>query len=311
LLWFGAMIAIVGASVAVRGRAAAPDPVPPTSVTWTATPAPTSEPTADATAGPAVATLTPVPTATAGAVQDPARRVPVLEYHYSTFALNDDVQMTTEWFEAQMASLAVGGYHTLTGAEFAAYVRGEHPVPARSVVLRFDVGESHFDDYATVIVPALRRHGLHGVFFVLASRTHDDCDGLRACWPTLMAWVDEGLISLESHSLWHLDYRELPPEQIVADAMQSKALIEAKAGVTVHGLCYPFDSVNPAAFAILRDLGYAYAVAGPTRAERSVLPADPDPYNLPSYYPYASPARYPLLIGAGWTFEEMLIAATQ
>jgi hypothetical protein len=75
-------------------------------------------------------------------------------------------------------------------------------------------------------------------------------------------------------------------------------------------LCYPFDSVNPAAFELLPALGYEFAVAGGTRLDRSALSGDPEPFNLPRYYPYANPARYPRLIGSpAQTFAQMLMNA--
>ena len=48
-----------------------------------------------------------------------AERVPVIEYHYSTYASGDQTIMRTEWFLDQLNWLAANGYHTLTGAEFA------------------------------------------------------------------------------------------------------------------------------------------------------------------------------------------------
>ncbi|MBL8094019.1 MAG: polysaccharide deacetylase family protein [Anaerolineales bacterium] len=259
-------------------------------------------------------TPTPAPTVTPSAAPEhspspepTAERVPVIEYHYSTYTMGELTTMRTDWFLEQLDWLEANGYRTLTGDAFTAYLRGEAPVPARSVVLRFDVAQSHFEDYTDVIVPALRARGQHGLFFILASRTSDDCDGHNACWPTLKAWADEGVISPESHSLWHLDYATLPPEQIVLDAQRSRAIIEAKTGHTVHGLCYPFDSVAPAALDILRDLGYDFAVAGYTRQERGVLARDPDPYALPSIYPYSSDAAYPQLTShPGETFATLL-----
>lgn len=240
---------------------------------------------------------------------DVAERVPVIEYHYSTYASGDQTIMRTEWFLDQLNWLAANGYHTLTGAEFAAYVRGEATVPARSVVLRFDVAQSHFDDYINVVVPALRANGQHGLFFILASRTGDDCDGLHACWSTLKQWADEGVISPESHTLWHIDYTELTPEEIRKDAGESRAMIEARTGHTVHGLCYPFDSVAAPAIDILRDLGYDFAVAGNTRRDRGVMFADADPFTLPSIYPYSSDAAYPQLTShLGQTFETLLLS---
>lgn len=237
-------------------------------------------------------------------------RVPILEYHYSTFHMSDGVMMKTEWFEAQMHWLAENDFNTLSSAEFGAFLAGDVLPPARSVLLTFDVGVSRFDDYADVVIPALRRYGFRAVFFVLAGQIDEECDGVTTCWPTLLQWRDEGLISIESHSLYHQDYTTLTPEQIVLDAGRSKAIIEEHTGQPVTGICYPFDAVNPAAFDLLPALGYTFAVGGPTRAERNVLSGDPEPFNLPRYYPYSGIATYLALIGAGGaTFEEMLLRA--
>ncbi len=306
----GAALAACSAELATPVPAAAPTSKPTLAAHVTAV-APTDLPLqpvaveSTPTMPPAVPS-TPTPARTPSPVAL-AERVPVIEYHYTTYASGEQTEMRTEWFLEQLDWLQANGYHTLTGEAFAAYVRGEASVPERSVVLRFDVAQSHFNDYADVIVPALRARGQHGLFFILASRTSDDCDGEHACWPTLKAWADEGVISPESHSLWHVDYATLPPEQIVLDAQRSRALIEAKTGHTVHGLCYPFDSVSPAAIGILRDLGYDFAVAGYTRRERGVLFSDPDPFALPSVYPYSSDAAYPELTShPGLTFAELL-----
>jgi peptidoglycan/xylan/chitin deacetylase (PgdA/CDA1 family) len=237
-------------------------------------------------------------------------RVPILEYHYSTFHMSDGVMMKTEWFEAQMRWLAENGFNTLSSSEFGAFLNGTYLPPMRSVLLTFDVGVSRFDDYANVVIPALRQYGFRAVFFVLASQIDEECDGVTTCWPMLLQWRDEGLISIESHSLNHQDYTTLTPEQIVLDAGRSKAIIEAHTGQPVTGICYPFDAVNPAAFDLLPALGYRFAVGGPTRPERNALSGDPEPFNLPRFYPYSGKATYPAMIGAGGaTFEEMLLRA--
>jgi peptidoglycan/xylan/chitin deacetylase (PgdA/CDA1 family) len=237
-------------------------------------------------------------------------RVPILEYHYSTFHMGDDVIMTTEWFESQMQWLDDHEFATLSSKEFVAFLEGDFLPPARSVLLTFDVGYSHFDDYANVVIPALRRYQFHGVFFVLASKAQEECDGEHTCWPSLLAWRDEGLISIESHTLYHQDYTALTPEEIKWDAGRSKEIIETHTGEPVLGLCYPFDNPSPVAASILKDLGYRFTVGGATRAERSALFADPEPFNLPRYYPYSSADIYPAMIGMrGKTFGEMVMGA--
>lgn len=240
-----------------------------------------------------------------------ATRVPIIEYHYSTFAMGEAVTMTPEWWASQMQWLADNGYTPLTAAQFVDFVYGRYLPPAKSVVLRFDVGESRFDDYSNVVIPTLRRHGFHGLFFVLASKVDETCDGATTCWPALIEWQREGVISIESHTLYHQDYTTLPPEQIYMDAGRSKAIIEQHTGQPVRGLCYPFDAVSPAAFDILKDLGYEFAVGGYTRNDRSVRFGETEPFNLPSYYPYSSAAIYPKMSSGGQTFEEMMTNAVQ
>ena len=237
-------------------------------------------------------------------------RLPIIEYHYSTFRMGDGVRMETEWFESQLGWLDEAGFTTLTAEQLVAFIHGDFHPPQRSVVLAFDVGASKFDDYTNVVIPALRKHNFHGIFFILASRTLDSCaDPTLTCWPMIKQWADEGIISFGSHSWSHIDYATLTPEQIYLDAARSKALIEEKTGHPVLGLCYPFDSVTPAAFDLLDALGYQFAVGGPTRPERSAVFNDPEPYNLPRYYPYSGD-YYPLIGGTGGlTFEEMITGA--
>ncbi|MGQ0602760.1 MAG: polysaccharide deacetylase family protein [Anaerolineales bacterium] len=240
-----------------------------------------------------------------------ADRVAVIEYHYSTFAMGEEVTMTPEWWQSQMQWLADDGYTTLTSEQFVDFVSGRYQPLAKSVVLRFDVGESKFDDYSTVVIPTLRRHNFHGLFFVLASKVDEECDGVTACWSSLQQWQREGLISVESHTLYHQDYTTLTPEQIYMDAGRSKALIEQHIGQPVRGLCYPFDAVSVTAFDILKDLSYEFAVGGYTRNDRSVNFGDAEPFNLPSYYPYSSAAIYPKLSSGGRTFEVIVSEAVQ
>lgn len=225
--------------------------------------------------------------------------------------MSDSVAMTSMWFEDQLRWLSENGFTTLSSAELAGFVAGTQLLPGRSVALTFDVGASHFDDYGKVVIPTLRLFHMRAIFFVMPNQTRETCDGRLACWPDLLAWRDEGLISIESHSFTHYDFATLMYDALVFDVTRSKADIEAHTGQPVLGLCYPFDSVTPAAFEALLAAGYQNALAGATRPDRTVHFADPEPYNLPRYYPYSGEAIYPIISGTGGlTFEQMLLAAS-
>lgn len=237
-------------------------------------------------------------------------RVPLLEYHSTTFYLFDEVRMTTEWFEAQMRWLSENDFTALTAEELAAFIHGEYRPPAHAVVLTFDVGGQDFDNYANIIIPALRRYNLHAIFFVQAYRIHERCGEGFTCWDVLAQWKAEGLISIGSHGMFHYDFATLTPEQIKYDAGRAKEILEEKLGGPVLGFSYPFDSAPAQAWPILEKLGYQFAAAGATRADRSAQFNDASPYTLPRYYPYSGEATYPVISGNhGQTFDQILLGA--
>lgn len=93
------------------------------------------------------------------------------------------------------------------------------------------------------------------------------------------------------------------------EATYSQALIEEKTGQPVLGLCYPLDSVNPAAFDLLASLRYQFAIGGYTQADHSAKANADPPFALPRYYPYSGD-YYPIIGGThGQTFDEMLLEA--
>ena len=239
-----------------------------------------------------------------------ATRLPIIEYHYSTFYF-DGVMMKPEWFVEQMEWLSEQGFHTLTIDELADFVDGSSAPPQPAVALTFDVGISHFDDYTEVVVSTLRRLGLHGIFFIQTQGVLEECDGKFTCWESLAEWLEEGVISVGSHTVYHQDFTTLSSAQILVELKRSKEVIEEKLGVSIIGVCYPFDAVNPDAFPILERLGYRFAVGGWTRSDRSAHLGDPEPYSLPRLYPYSNDSIYPAMAGSGGlSFAELMTAAT-
>jgi len=278
-------------------------------VTQTAPASATLAPTLTATSLPSPTfTLTPLPSLTPTPVTL-AERIPIIEYHNPTFVLSDEVMMTPEWFGDQLRWLSENGFYTLSSAELAAFVQGQ-PVPQKSVVLSFDIGLPMHSEYTEIVIPALRQYGMHAVIFLLVSENVivDTCgQGETFCWEDLRGWAEEGLISVESHGMWHVDYAVMSAENQRWDAGQSKAIIEEKIGQPVDGFAYPFDSYTPEAQRIVASLGYRYAAAGFSRPDRSVYLADPSPYALPRVYPYSSLSLYPVLSStSGLTFPEMM-----
>ncbi len=320
--FFERLLGLILAGVMVAGCAGTPSPTltrQPPSSTAPATQTPTSSVTPSPAPSPTVMgspTLTPLPSQTLTLTPElTASRIPILEYHYSTFKLNDQVMMTPDWYASQIQWLAANGFTSLSAADLVDYLNGK-PFPQKSVVLTFDIGLPTRADYEKVIIPALKEAHFKALFFLVINTTvvTDTCSSQddRFCWDELRQWQKDGIVSVESHGLSHPDYASQTAEQIRWDAGQARKVIQDEVGVAPVGFAYPYDSVPSQAPAIIQSLGYNFALAGFTRKDRSVFPQDPDRFQLPRLYPYSSQSFYPILSGSnGKTFDQLIQAAIQ
>lgn len=220
--------------------------------------------------------------------------------------------MTADWYKSQIQWLADNGFTTLSAADLVDFLNGKK-FPVKSAVLSFDIGVARRADFENIIIPALKEHHFTAVFFVLVNDTviTDTCGrDDRYCWDELRQWQSDGLISVESHGLYHPDYATLSAEDIKWDAGQSRKAIQDKMGTAPLGFAYPSDSVSDQAVKVVQTLGYDFAVSGFTRHDRSVHPQDADRFNLPRVYPYSNAQLYPVISGSnGATFDQLMTSS--
>jgi peptidoglycan/xylan/chitin deacetylase (PgdA/CDA1 family) len=79
-------------------------------------------------------------------------------------------------FRRHMAALADCGYHIVSLADIAAWKRGDHGLPERSVALTFDDG---YEDFATVVFPELQARGWTVTVFLPPARWAAPMTGRR------------------------------------------------------------------------------------------------------------------------------------
>lgn len=207
-------------------------------------------------------------------------RLSILMYHqvgdFSSMRAHRPNYCHHRRFAAQMGFLRDFGFRVLRLDEALAGLRGERPLPPRSVVLTFDDGYEGFLRHA---LPELQRHGFPALVYLISGylgRTADwfAKDPGRPIPRLLSAEQARDLraagIDIGSHSATHPRLAALDPEAQGRELGDSKAALEDLLGEPVHHLCYPYGSFNQTTVTLAHRAGYRSAVTclrGPATAE--------------------------------------------
>ncbi|MBI5644831.1 polysaccharide deacetylase family protein [Candidatus Kaiserbacteria bacterium] len=199
-----------------------------------------------------------------------AHGIPVLEYH-RLVQTPDGSNITEAHFKDQMKALAENGWHTITLADFEAFMRGEKSLPAKSVLLTFDDGTKQ-SYYA--VDPILRAHGFNAVNYIISNANITaDQEGSTYYLSTeeIKNMLQTGRWEIGSHSydghhpypvdahgspgnffadrLWREDLGRLETENEFAervhqDLVRARETLEARFGVTIDTFAYPFGETG-------------------------------------------------------------------
>jgi hypothetical protein len=147
--------------------------------------------------------------------QEPAGNIPVFVFH----------SIDPGYFEAQLVYLKENGYRTLSVGEFVDCIEGREQCGPRSVLLTVDDGRSSFWRFG---YPLLEKHGMKAVLFIIPGMTPkagaprltltdvweggasfeelqkaDPQDETLCNWSEIRQMYASGLVSVESHTLFH------------------------------------------------------------------------------------------------------------
>jgi peptidoglycan/xylan/chitin deacetylase (PgdA/CDA1 family) len=219
-----------------------------------------------------------------------ATRIPALEFHGDNYYFFDGAYcMNPSTFKYLMSWLQENEVWAASADEVVAYLQGSLSLPARSIILTTDSGNTSIESLPRMI-PVLQEAGMHFISFIwtrymLASES-DSCRE-DICWNTFREARDSGVFSFGTHSETHRDLALLSQQDGLDDLLTSKKEIEDFLGVSPQLISWPFESI-PAWAPILAEYGFIGAFAGNSRMtmlENVVLPADPAPWSLPRIFP--------------------------
>lgn len=179
--------------------------------------------------------------------------VPILMYHYvydpaqPPAELNGNFLASTE-LERQLAYLSENDFYFPSYPEVEAFIEGKHSLPAKSVVLTFDDGETGF---LNIGIPLLAKYRVHATSFVIAS----DADAAQKVIDHRNPYV-----AFESHSFaMHRPggtvghggiISAMSREEITADLRHAQEIVGG-----TQAFAYPFGDVTDDARAAVRDAG--------------------------------------------------------
>jgi peptidoglycan/xylan/chitin deacetylase (PgdA/CDA1 family) len=185
---------------------------------------------------------------------------PILNYHsVGAEGRASAFDLTAAEFAGQLDWLSSAGYHTLTLAEVV-----ERRNTARGVALTFDDGS---DDALKVVLPALRKRGMRGTFFVITGLV--GTPGYLS-WDGVRELEKEGM-TIGSHTVHHARLPDLPEERAREELVASRQELERHLGHSVDLLAYPYNAMRASTARLAASAGYRIAVAGPAHGSADPL----------------------------------------
>lgn len=113
-----------------------------------------------------------------------------------------------EIFKSQIEYLYNNNYETIGADEFYSCIKGDIPIPPKTVLLAVDDGRKSFFEYG---FPILQKYGYKAVVFIIPGYTPDSAEKKDYAFSgeELLTWGDidvmhkSGLVDFQSHTLYH------------------------------------------------------------------------------------------------------------
>ena len=180
--------------------------------------------------------------------------VPILLYHHVAPTDGTDLYtVSPEMFAEQMQTLIQSGFEAITPHQLTAALQCGAPLPQRPVVITFDDGNADNYEFA---FPIMRRLRLKGTIYVVANRTASP--GFLSV-QQLHEMVDAGW-EIGSHSMTHPDLTGIDAEELPAELLASRLMLEETLGIAIESFAYPYGSSSNEIASKVDNYGYTNAM---------------------------------------------------
>jgi len=197
----------------------------------------------------------------------PKSGIPVLAYH-SVDNSGSIISIRPIEFNRQMEYLKYNGYRTISLLEFVEYLQTNDARPvSKTVALTFDDG---FKNNYSEAFPVLRKHGFTATIFLatdyIGSISSWDKDKSipvipMLSWDEIREMSDYG-IDFGAHSCSHRYLTRISKDELKAELLNSKSIIEARLKKPVRFFCHPYGNRDQRTQRVAKECGYLGAFGG-------------------------------------------------
>ncbi|MDM5299897.1 polysaccharide deacetylase family protein [Bacillus pumilus] len=177
--------------------------------------------------------------------------LPILMYH--SISSGNSLRVPKSEFAAHMKWLKDNGYVTLSPEEAYRVLSTNTKPSEKYVLITFDDG---YTDNYTKAFPILKKYGLKATIFMIEQsigRPHHLTD------EQMDEMIAHG-ISIESHTIHHLELNRLSTEQQEEELKESKQFFDQRFSQRTRMVSYPVGRYNEATLKLAKEAGYQMAV---------------------------------------------------
>ncbi|WP_201321742.1 polysaccharide deacetylase family protein [Pseudanabaena sp. lw0831] len=214
-----------------------------------------------------IASFTPAPFPQ---ISDRARaaKIPIVMYHDITAVKDVDWDVTPEDLEKHFQMIQEGGYTPITMDRMVNHLRTGAQLPEKPVLLTFD--DNYVGQYKYAF-PLLKKYNYPAVWSVHTRFVGTAGQKPKATWDQLREMQKSGLITVASHTVNHLNLKDLSEKDIEKEVTESKKVLEKELGIPIDYFTYPEGDFTDRARDKIKKAGYkaALAMSLDPRQERS------------------------------------------
>ncbi|MCY8424321.1 polysaccharide deacetylase family protein [Bacillus vallismortis] len=178
-------------------------------------------------------------------------KLPILMYH--SISSGNSLRVPKEEFEAHMKWLHDNGYQTVTPKEAYLMLTQDKKPSEKCVLITFDDG--YTDNYEDAY-PVLKKYGMKATIFMIGKSIGHQ----HHLTEDQMKEMAQNGVSIESHTIDHLELNGLSPEQQYSEMADSKKLFDNMFHQETSMISYPVGRYNEETLKAAEETGYQMGV---------------------------------------------------